>query len=72
MITDPASALKRAVLELIDLQIETLRQESPIDSPQLQEYQARSERIRKLYGELDRLGEREPRSSLPERPSYVA
>ena len=29
MIMDPASAIKREVCQLIDLQIETLRQESP-------------------------------------------
>ncbi|HEY4763275.1 MAG TPA: hypothetical protein VIH75_06340 [Candidatus Sulfotelmatobacter sp.] len=45
----------REVLQLIDLQIETLKQESSLDSPQLQDYQARSERIRQLYGELDRI-----------------
>lgn len=30
MITDPASAIKREVLQLIDLQIETLKQESSL------------------------------------------
>ena len=55
MITDPASGIKREVLQLIDLQIETLKQESSLDSLQLQDYQARSERIRQLYGELDRI-----------------
>ncbi len=53
MITDPASSIKREVLQLIDLQIETLRQKSALDSYQLLDYTARSERIRKLYGELD-------------------
>ena len=55
MITDPASGIKREVLQLIDLQIEMLKQESSLDSLQLQDYQARSERIRQLYGELDRI-----------------
>lgn len=55
MITDPASAIKREVLQLIDLQIETLKQESSLDHSQLQNYQLRSERIRKLYEELDRI-----------------
>jgi len=55
MITDRASGIKREVLQLIDLQIETLKQESSLDSLQLQDYQARSERIRQLYGELDRI-----------------
>jgi uncharacterized protein with von Willebrand factor type A (vWA) domain len=52
MITNPA-AIKREVLQLIDLQIETLKQESSLDSSELNEYQARSERIRKLYEALD-------------------
>lgn len=55
MITDPASGIKREVLQLIDLQIEALKQESPLGSSKLQDYQARSERIRQLYGELDRI-----------------
>jgi len=56
MMTDPASAIKREVHQLIDLQIETLRQESSLNVSQLLDYQARSERIRTLYGELDRIG----------------
>jgi len=56
MITDPASAIKREVLQLIDLQIEALRQESSLDSSQLLDYQTRSARIRTLYAELDRIG----------------
>jgi hypothetical protein len=62
MITDPASAIKQEVLQLIDLQIETLKQKSSLDSSQLKDYQARSERIRKLHGELDRI---EPTQLLP-------
>lgn len=56
MTTDPAYAIKREVHQLIDLQIETLRQESSLDLSQLVDYKARSEKIRKLYGELDRIG----------------
>jgi uncharacterized protein with von Willebrand factor type A (vWA) domain len=56
MSTDPASAIKREVLQLIDLQIETLKQASSLDCSQLQDYQVRSERIRTLYEELDRIG----------------
>ena len=56
MMTDPASAIKREVLQLIDLQIETLKQESSLDSSQLLEYQTRSAKIRMLYAELDRIG----------------
>jgi hypothetical protein len=56
MITEPASAIKRDVLQLIDLQIATLRQESSLDSSQLKDFRARSKRLRELYGELDRIG----------------
>jgi hypothetical protein len=35
MITDPASAIKREVLQLIDLQIETLRRDSSLNSSEL-------------------------------------
>ena len=55
MIMDPASAIKREVHLLIDLQIETLKQDSSLNSAQLLDYRARSARIRSLYGELDRL-----------------
>jgi hypothetical protein len=55
MVTDSISAIKREVLQLIDFQIETLKQESYLDSSQLDEYQARFERIRELYEALDRL-----------------
>jgi hypothetical protein len=56
VITDPASAIKREIPQLIDVQIETLKQRSSFDSFQLKDYQARSQRIRKLYVELDRIG----------------
>jgi hypothetical protein len=56
MITDKVSPIKREVLQLIDLQIETLKQRSSLDSFQLNDYLVRSERIRKLYEELDRIG----------------
>jgi hypothetical protein len=56
MVTDPASAIKREVFQLIEWQIATLRQQSYLDSSQLQDFRARSERIRKLYRELDRIG----------------
>jgi uncharacterized protein with von Willebrand factor type A (vWA) domain len=64
MTTDPASAIKREVLQLIDLQIETLKQASSLDSSQLQDYQVRSERIRKLYEELDRIGRARTRAQF--------
>lgn len=55
MLTDPAS-LKREVHQLIDQQIQTLKQPSSLTSSQLQDYKQRSQRIRLLYGELDRIG----------------
>jgi len=60
MITDPASAIKREVLQLIDLQIETLKRQSSLDSAELLDYQARSKQIRTLYRELDRIGRTQP------------
>ena len=55
MTSDPTSAIKREVHRLIDLQIETLRQNSSLNSSELLDYNARSKRIRSLYGELDRM-----------------
>ena len=49
MITDTASAIKREVLQLIDLQIEILRRDSPLNSSDLLDYSSRSKRIRSLY-----------------------
>jgi hypothetical protein len=56
MITDPASAIKREVFQLIDLQIATLRQQSSLDFSQLRDFRDRSKRLRELYEELDRIG----------------
>lgn len=56
MIADPASSTKREVPQLIDLQIETLRRDSSLNSSELLDYRVRSERIRTLYRELDRIG----------------
>jgi hypothetical protein len=56
MIREPATDIKREVLQLIDLQIATLRQESSLDSSQLQDFRARSKRLRELYEEIDRIG----------------
>jgi hypothetical protein len=57
MIPDPAYFIKREVLQLIDLQIETLKQDSLLDSPQTRDYRVRSDRIQQLYAELDRIGQ---------------
>ena len=56
MLIDPTPALKREVHQLVDLQIQTLRQPSSLTTTQLQDYKQRSQRIRLLYGELDRMG----------------
>jgi len=56
MVTEPASAIKREVLQLIDLQIATLQQQSTLNTAQLQDFRTRAERLRRLYGELDRIG----------------
>jgi hypothetical protein len=56
--TTPASAIKDEVRLLIDIQIETLRQPAPITSSQLPEYHYRSEKLRTLCQELDRIDTR--------------
>jgi hypothetical protein len=68
MITDPASAIKREVLQLIDFQIETLRRDSSLNSSELIDYKARSEKIRTLYVELDRIGRTRVEFKVPRPP----
>jgi uncharacterized protein (UPF0276 family) len=55
MMTDPASAIKHEVFQLVELQIETFRQEGRLSDSVLVEYRARSERIAELYQEIDRI-----------------
>jgi hypothetical protein len=55
MMTDPASAVRREVFQLVELQIETLRQEGRLSESALFEYHARSEKITELYHEIDRV-----------------
>jgi hypothetical protein len=55
MMTDSASAIKREVHQLIDLQIETLRQPSCLTTSDLLDYRVRSEKIAVLYQELDEM-----------------
>jgi len=55
MITDRASAIQYEVDQLIDLQIMTMKQESPLTSAQLLDYNLRFARIQELYRELDRI-----------------
>jgi hypothetical protein len=56
MMTDPATAIKHEVLQLVELQIETLRREGKLTDCDLEEYRARSGKISHLYQELDRIG----------------
>ena len=55
MMTDPATAIKREVFQLIDLQIEALRQDGRLTGSALVEYHERSEKITELYREIDRM-----------------
>jgi hypothetical protein len=55
MMTDPASAIKREVHHLVDLQIQTLRQLSSLTTSDLLDYRVRSEQITVLYQELDQI-----------------
>ena len=55
--TTPASAIKDEVRLLIDVQIETFGQTAPLTNSQLREYHYRSEKLRTLCQELDRIGE---------------
>ena len=63
MMTNPAFAIKLEVSQLVELQIQTLRQESALTSSELQDYHMRAEKISILYQELDRIGRR--RVELP-------
>jgi hypothetical protein len=56
MMTDPASAIKREVFHLIELQIETLKREGRLTDSDLEQYRARSGEIARLYRELDCIG----------------
>jgi len=54
--TTPASAIRDEVCELIDVQIETFGQPSPLTPSELTECHYRAERIKLLGQELDRVG----------------
>jgi hypothetical protein len=58
MMTDPASTIRREVNQLVELQIQTFRQESSLTSSDLLDYSLRAGKIRTLYQELDRIGRR--------------
>jgi hypothetical protein len=55
MMTDPASAIKREVHQLVDLQIQRLRQPSCLTTSDLVDYRGRSKKITVLYQELDQI-----------------
>ena len=55
MMTDSASAIKHEVHQLVDRQIEALRQPSGLTTSDLSDYRVRSEKITKLYRELDQM-----------------
>jgi hypothetical protein len=54
--TTPATAIKDEVRVLIDVQIETFGQPAPLTPSQLREFHDRSETIRMLCQELNRIG----------------
>ena len=56
MMTTPAIAMRDEVRELIQNQIETFGQPSPLTSSALAECHYRAEKIRQLGQELDRIG----------------
>ena len=55
MMTGPASAIKREVHQLVDLQIQTLRQPSSLTTSDLLDYRVRSNKLTVLYQELDQI-----------------
>ena len=56
--TTPARAIEDEVHVLIDVQIETFGQPTPLTSSQLREFHHRSEKLKMLCQELDRIDTR--------------
>ena len=56
--TTPARAIKDEVRVLIDVQIDTFGQPTPLTSSQLRKFHHRSEKLKILCHELDRIGTR--------------
>lgn len=54
----PATDIKDEMRELIDIQIATFGQPSPLTPSELIEYRNRAERIKLISQELDRIGTR--------------
>jgi hypothetical protein len=65
MMTDPASAIKREVHQLIDLQIQTLRRPSSLNTSDLLDYRVRSKKLTVLYQELDQIRRASFKRQLP-------
>ena len=55
MMTDPASAIRHEVGQLVEIQIQAFKQESRLSPSQLTDYHNRSEQITRLYRELDQI-----------------
>ena len=55
MMTNPTSAIKREVHQLVDLRIQTLRQPSCLTTSELLDYRVRSKKLTVLYQELDQI-----------------
>lgn len=55
MMTDPATAIKCEVFQLIDQQIETLRREGHLTDSDLDQFRLRSGKISNLYQQHDRI-----------------
>jgi hypothetical protein len=58
MMTTPATAIKDKVRLLVDVQIKTFGQSAPLTNSQLREYHYRSEKLKMLCQELNRIGAR--------------
>lgn len=56
--TTPATAVRDEIRELIDVQIKTFGQPSPLTPSELSEFRYRAERIKLLGQEVDRIGMR--------------
>jgi hypothetical protein len=69
MMSTPAAAIKDEVRLLIDIQIETFRQPTPLTHSQLREYHYRSEKLKMLCHELNRIGARNVLEQRMERAS---
>jgi len=67
--TDPTSAIKPEVSQLVELQIQAFRQDSSLTTSELLQYRMRAEKIRILYQELIELEEGVSSRLCAEHPS---